>query len=455
MEKIISMETVDRVIDMEKRFFTNFTNEYYKHRDIIEQKKIDVMLCDHLNIACVQAAKSAKVPSIITLTMALGPDASAPYINSDVANLHRPTSKGVPFHERLVDRVINPLRFFIGTQSFSKIIAQEQMSLGIKPIITPSKSWEDSIKIVNTAFGFEFPRPVGPLVELVGPIIAQKHSTLNAELQTFLDHHRKVVYVAFGQWAIPKPSDIKLILTALLENMETKHIDGIIWSTRGIRDLFPDTITTRSNTTYDVNSFFTNPADNSNIAFVNWAPQVAILHHPSTCLFLTHGGVGSLYETMHAAVPIAVFPFFGDQPATAVSVEHSSIGRWFKRTLRQDQATELVKDIVDDPTGKYKENISRFKALVQIRNARGKQRGADLVEEVMFTHVNGKIEQRRDIRRDLSFFKAYNLDIYSFVLVSLVTFAYGLYRLAFVLYYLAFNTVSVLKMKSDKRLKTN
>ncbi|KAG1193194.1 hypothetical protein G6F70_009104 [Rhizopus microsporus] len=113
MEKIISMETVDRVIDMEKRFFTNFTNEYYKHRDIIEQKKIDVMLCDHLNIACVQAAKSAKVPSIITLTMALGPDASAPYINSDVANLHRPTSKGVPFHERLVDRVINPLRFFI------------------------------------------------------------------------------------------------------------------------------------------------------------------------------------------------------------------------------------------------------------------------------------------------------------------------------------------------------
>ena len=154
-------------------------------------------------------------------------------------------------------------------------------------------------------------------------------------------------------------------------------------------------------------------------------------------------------------MPIAVFPFFGDQPVTAVSVEHSSIGRWFKRTLGQDQATELVKDIVDDPTGKYKENISRFKALVQIRNARGKQRGADLVEEVMFTHVNGKIEQRRDIRRDLSFFKAYNLDIYSFVLVSLVTFAYGLYRLAFVLYYLAFNTVSVLKMKSDKRLKTN
>ncbi|CEI93939.1 hypothetical protein RMCBS344292_08163 [Rhizopus microsporus] len=454
-ERHISMEIVERVLNLEETLFSNFTNEYYNYRNIIDEKKIDVMLCDHLNMACVEAAKSAKIPSIITLTMALGPDASVPYVNTDLINVHHPTSKGVPFHERLVDKVLNPLRFIIGARSFVKRFTPEQMSLDVKPKPTILERWEDNIKIVNTAFGFEFPRPLGPLVELIGPIVPQTYSALNAELRTFLDHHRKVVYVAFGQWAVPTPSDIKLILTALLENMETKHIDGIIWSTRGIRDLFPDTITTRSNTTYDINSFFTNTADNSNIAFINWAPQVAILHHPSTCLFLTHGGVGSLYESMHAAVPVAVVPFFSDQPANAINAEERGIGRWFKRTLRQDQATELVKDIVDDSTGKYKQNVSRFKALVQIRNARGKQRGADLVEEAMFTHVNGKMVQRRDIRRDLSFFKAYNLDIYSFVLISLITFAYGLYRLAFVLYYLAFSTVSAPKMKLDKRLRAN
>ncbi|RCH95492.1 hypothetical protein CU097_012410 [Rhizopus azygosporus] len=455
VENMIDMSPLEKALFMMDKFSTNYTDEYYKHRDIIEQKKIDVIVCDHFNMVCVEAAKTAKIPSIITSTLALSPDASAPYVNTDLLSLHHPTSKGVPFHERLLDKVINPLRLIIGARSVMKRAAQEQMSLGIEPKLNPMESWEDNIKIVNTAFGFESPRPVGPLVELVGPIIAQKHSTLNAELQTFLDHHRKVVYVAFGQWAVPKPSDIKLILTALLENMETKHIDGIIWSTRGIRDLFPDTITTRSNTTYDINSFFTNTADSSNIAFVNWAPQVAILHHPSTCLFLTHGGAGSLYETMYAAVPIAVFPFFGDQPATAIKAEEYGIGRWFKRTLRQDQATELVKDIVDDSTGKYKQNIGKFKALAQIRNARGKQRGADLVEEVMFTHVNGKMVHRRDIRRDLSFFKAYNLDIYSFVLVFLVTFAYGLYRLAFVLYYLASNAVTSSRVPVDKKLKAN
>ncbi|PHZ09856.1 UDP-Glycosyltransferase/glycogen phosphorylase [Rhizopus microsporus ATCC 52813] len=253
--------------------------------------------------------------------------------------------------------------------------------------------------MVNFAFGFEFPRPMGPLVELIDPIVPQTYSILNDKLQTFLDHRRKVVYVAFGQLIVPKPSEIKLILTALLENMETKHIDGIIWSTLGIQEHFPDIINTRTNTTYDINSFFTNPADNSNIAFVNWAPQVAILHHPSTCLFLTHGGAGTLYESMHAAVPIAVFPYFSDQPATAISAEEHGTGRWFKRTLSQDQATDLIKEIIDDTAGKYRHNIGRFKALVQIRNAHCKQCGADLVE-VIFTHVNGKLEHRRDICRD-------------------------------------------------------
>ncbi|CEG78590.1 hypothetical protein RMATCC62417_13171 [Rhizopus microsporus] len=166
------------------------------------------MLCDHLNIACVEAAKSAKIPSIITLTMALGPDASVPYVNTDFINVHHPTSKGVPFHERLVDKVINPLRFIIGARSFVKRFTPEQMPLGVKPKPTILESWEDNIKIVNTAFGFEFPRPLGPLVELIGPIVPQTYPALNAELRAFLDHHRKVVYVAFGQWAVPKPTHL-------------------------------------------------------------------------------------------------------------------------------------------------------------------------------------------------------------------------------------------------------
>lgn len=37
------------------------------------------------------------------------------------------------------------------------------------------------------------------------------------------------------------------------------------------------------------------------------------LDHPNCKLFITHGGVHGLMETIDAGVPIIGFPFFGDQ----------------------------------------------------------------------------------------------------------------------------------------------
>lgn len=369
--------------------------------------------------------------------------------------MHHPTSKGQSFYTRFTDRVISPVRFIIGSLPQIKKYTQQMKLVGVKAPINPMDNWKDSIKIINSVFGFEVPRPLGPLVELVGPILPQSYPDLNVELKTFLDNHHKVVYVGFGQMAVPTQKDIKLVLTALLENMEIQNIDGIIWSTRGIRDLFPDTITTRSKTVYDINSFFENPANSSNIAFIDWAPQVAILHHPSTRLFITHGGAGSLYESMHAGVPVAVVPFFADQPGNAVMADETGIGRWFRRTLSQAKANALVKEIIEDKTGQYRRNVNHRKALVQIRNERGRQRAADLIEEALFTHNGGKITHRRDVRRDLPFFKAYNLDIHLVLLASLLTLIYSIYRLAISAYVLTSRRVVIEKFKIDKKLKAN
>jgi hypothetical protein len=294
----------------------------------------------------------------------------------------------------------------------------------------PMDVWKDSIKIVNNAFGFEAPRPVGPQVELIEPIVPLNHAGLNSELQTFLDHRRKVVYVAFGQMAIPTRNEVKMILTAMLENMETDAIDGIIWSTRGIEDLFPEYITTRSNTTYDIRSLFKSSSapNETNIAFVNWAPQVAILHHPSTTLFLTHGGAGSLHESLYNGVPVVVFPFFGDQPAAAVMAEENGYGRYLKSSSSQEQATALIADVILDQDGSYRQTVRRFQSYVQIRAHRGIQRGADLMEETIFANKDGKMVHRRDVKQDLSTIVAYNLDIYAFIALLIFGSVSGLYR---------------------------
>ena len=52
----------------------------------------------------------------------------------------------------------------------------------------------------------------------------------------------------------------------------------------------------------------------SNIMVLNWAPQADILGHPSIKAFVTQGGVNSLYEAMHNAVPVALLPVLADQP---------------------------------------------------------------------------------------------------------------------------------------------
>ena len=52
----------------------------------------------------------------------------------------------------------------------------------------------------------------------------------------------------------------------------------------------------------------------SNIRTVDWAPQTDVLGHPNVKAFITQGGINSLYEAMHNAVPVGIIPLLADQP---------------------------------------------------------------------------------------------------------------------------------------------
>ncbi|KAG1433703.1 hypothetical protein G6F56_014540 [Rhizopus delemar] len=67
-------------------------------------------------------------------------------------------------------------------------------------------------------------------------------------------------------------------MTSMIENMETGDIDGILWSVRGMDHLFPETLQTRSGRVYHIRDLF-DKKEGQSILFLEWAPQVAILHH--------------------------------------------------------------------------------------------------------------------------------------------------------------------------------
>lgn len=284
----------------------------------------------------------------------------------------------------------------------------------------PSTKWRHSIKLSNTVFGYTPARPLGPMAEFVGPIIPKHYKPLTQDLETYLNAHERIAYVAFGHAATPSEKDIILILSGLLESIERGDLDGFIWATVHAAGRFPDSITTSSGNVYSVKDMFDHV--NPHAHMVKWAPQTAILHHPSTVLFVTHGGLGSWYESMYSGTRLVVFPFFGDQIGNALTVQTNKLGGVLKNEHSVQEAVDLFKKVIVDENGEIADNVKRMQALTQIYSRHGVIRGADIVEEVAYTNKNGRLPHRESADHRMSYIKSHNLDLYG-ALTLLASFA--------------------------------
>ncbi|XP_059637158.1 anthocyanidin 3-O-galactosyltransferase F3GT1-like [Cornus florida] len=112
-----------------------------------------------------------------------------------------------------------------------------------------------------------------------------------------------VAYIGFGTVASPSPKEI----VALAEALEASGTP-FIWS---IRD---------NMTSHLPKGFLGRNSEISKV--VPWAPQVQVLAHASTGVFITHCGWNSVLESIAASVPMIGRPFFGDQQLNTWMVEN-------------------------------------------------------------------------------------------------------------------------------------
>jgi hypothetical protein len=331
-----------------------------------------------------------------------------------------PTTEFQGFVERFQTKFITPWTSLYKFLPHIKSLSARRKALGIEAKFeSPSDTWKHSLKLINNIFGYSAPRPVGPMAEYVGPIIPKQYTPLTQDLEEYLSAHERVAYVAFGQVAVPSDESIKLILTGLLESIEAGSLDGFLWATVHAAGFFPDTITTSSGTTYDVQDMSKHTSPHARM--IKWAPQTAVLLHPSTTLFVSHGGLGSWYESMYSGTPMIMFPFFGDQPGNALTVERNGLGGILKKDATVEEAVTLFKRITADEGGSIKESVRRMQALTQIHSEHGILRGADLVEEVAYTHEDGKLPLRESADHRMSYIKSHNLDLYAALLSLIAT----------------------------------
>ncbi|CAM4461586.1 nucleotide disphospho-sugar-binding domain-containing protein [Paenibacillus tarimensis] len=114
----------------------------------------------------------------------------------------------------------------------------------------------------------------------------------------------------------------------------------------------------------------------SNFLIYPFVPQLEVLKHAD--LFISHGGMNSVMESLWHGVPLITVPLTSDQPMVAARVEELNLGMKLDiRSLSAGQIKEAAFAVNSDLT--VKERVKAMQAA--LHQAGGSRRGADLLEE--------------------------------------------------------------------------
>ena len=214
--------------------------------------------------------------------------------------------------------------------------------------------------IVAAAFGFEYPRPLLPMVHYVGPLMMTSSETLQSELEDWLETKpaQTVIYISMGSSAHLSNSMGRAILEGV---MATNY--SAVWSLReSNRDFLEQT---------EIDSI-----DKSRLFISGWVPQQTTLKHKAIALSIMHGGCGGVTESLYNAVPMVVTPYNFDQLDIAARVQHAGAGTYlYPDSLINAEAVRGAIETVGSL--EYKLAAERVRKI--FINAGGAKRAAELV----------------------------------------------------------------------------
>lgn len=295
-------------------------------------------------------------------------------------------------HASLMTRLraeLRPLRALPAIINYLLFVRRMRRAAGVTYSLPNLSRTPDHLALVNSFWGLETPKDLPPMIAAVGPILADEYPALDGQLEKFLGGERRVVYVALGTHILLQQDDIKRFLDAFTALMRDGVIDGVVWAANAAqRRLFPlDHIVVGSAGETTVR----HALENSDGAwhFTPFAPQRAILDHPRTVLFVTHGGGSSVNEAVFHGTPMLCLGFFADQPLNGLRMQEAGVGLAMdKAGFSAPEMAGKCRALVTDQDGLVGQNVRRM-AHVARASARKKYYAADLVEEVMYDRMFG------------------------------------------------------------------
>ncbi|KAL6266603.1 hypothetical protein P5V15_003448 [Pogonomyrmex californicus] len=198
-----------------------------------------------------------------------------------------------------------------------------------------------SLVILSNNHVFGYPKPLLPhVIEVHSLHILEKPDPLPKDIREFLDNAQDgAIYFSLGSnlQTDQLPAGTLTTLCNALGSLKQR----VLWKHDGNMAIHP-----------------------TNIKFVKWVSQQAVLAHPKVIAYVMQGGLQSLQEAVHYSVPLVAIPFFGDQHFNARKILDAGIGLTLDiDTITENSIVQTLTEIVENKT--YLNNIQTMSAIVR------------------------------------------------------------------------------------------
>ena len=262
-------------------------------------------------------------------------------------------------------------------------------------------------KITLSFFGFEDAMYLPPYVYLAGSTrnLADV-GELTTEWSEFLDKAEMdglpVIIISMGSFCIISP-EMVAHMVSVINQVEYARF---IWSLNGesqkraVEELKP------LKSHCKVHAFI---------------PQLTLLANKNVKLFVTHGGYGSIGESLYHHVPVICFPQVLDQPHNCARAKDRGIGETIEHVT--DLTADLIKKVLVTESEFYQNNVKRVSGIMRATATREKlasfiENIAEFGDQHLFPQV-----------LYLPLWQQWNLDIIGLVFAIVSTLLYTLYSI--------------------------
>ncbi|XP_017795599.1 PREDICTED: UDP-glucuronosyltransferase 2C1-like [Habropoda laboriosa] len=259
-----------------------------------------------------------------------------------------------------------------------------------------------SLALVNSHHNFYGIRPlVNTVVDVGGLHVEKDQPKLSPELKSWLDSaDHGLVYFTFGS----------------MLNIETLPKETLLSLYASFAKISPVKVLMKC-----ANTTKLPPSLPSNVITSPWIPQVAVLGHKNTRVFITHGGLMGTQEAIYHGVPMIGIPVFADQMKNVNILVHKKIAVLVPlENITEGSMDEALNAILHDR--KYSESAKRASRIFRDRPLSAMDTASFWIEYVI---RNGP-DSLKSPAAILPWWKLNLIDVFAFLIACLILVLYVL-----------------------------